>query len=269
MKKTIIYTAFWLATAGIALTSCEDIFGGFLDKQPSNELTEEEVFSQWTTTREFHFDTYNFLRHGACCINNSWMDAATDLAETSYASGGTRTSFNIGNYYASGAATELTGTWEHYYRGIRKCNMLLKNIDDVPKATDDSEEAHATYVKQYKAEAHFLRAYFYWEMFLRYGPVPLVTDVLDPDGDLLSNYTTRPSLKEYVVDFILKELKDCEEGLMDKATSAESGNPGRISQPMARALYSRVMLYMASDRFRSESGISWQEGLLLFLLISN
>ena len=47
MKKTIIYTAFWLATAGIALTSCEDIFGGFLDKQPSNELTEEEVFSQW------------------------------------------------------------------------------------------------------------------------------------------------------------------------------------------------------------------------------
>ncbi len=259
MKKTIIYTAFWLATAGIALTSCEDIFGGFLDKQPSNELTEEEVFSQWTTTREFHFDTYNFLRHGACRINNSWMDAATDLAETSYASGGTRTSFNIGNYYASGAATELTGTWEHYYRGIRKCNMLLKNIDDVPKATDDSEEAHATYVKQYKAEAHFLRAYFYWEMFLRYGPVPLVTDVLDPDGDLLSNYTTRPSLKEYVVDFILKELKDCEEGLMDKATSAESGNPGRISQPMARALYSRVMLYMASDRFRSESGISWQQ----------
>lgn len=95
MKKTIIYTAFWLATAGIALTSCEDIFGGFLDKQPSNELTEEEVFSQWTTTREFHFDTYNFLRHGACRINNSWMDAATDLAETSYASGGTRTSFNI------------------------------------------------------------------------------------------------------------------------------------------------------------------------------
>ena len=259
MKKTIIYTAFWLATAGIALTSCEDIFGGFLDKQPSNELTEEEVFSQWTTTREFHFDTYNFLRHGACRINNSWMDAATDLAETSYASGGTRTSFNIGNYYASGAATELTDTWEHYYRGIRKCNMLLKNIDDVPKATDDSEEAHATYVKQYKAEAHFLRAYFYWEMFLRYGPVPLVTDVLDPDGDLLSNYTTRPSLKEYVVDFILKELKDCEEGLMDKATSAESGNPGRISQPMARALYSRVMLYMASDRFRSESGISWQQ----------
>ena len=43
MKKTIIYTAFWLATAGISFTSCEDVFGGFLDKQPSNELTEERM----------------------------------------------------------------------------------------------------------------------------------------------------------------------------------------------------------------------------------
>lgn len=78
MKKTIIYTAFWLATAGIALTSCEDIFGGFLDKQPSNELTEEEVFSQWTTTREFHFDTYNFLRTvPAASTTHGWMQLPT------------------------------------------------------------------------------------------------------------------------------------------------------------------------------------------------
>ena len=72
MKKTIIYTAFWLATAGIALTSCEDIFGGFLDKQPSNELTEEEVFSQWTTTREFHFDTVP-----AASTTHGWMQLPT------------------------------------------------------------------------------------------------------------------------------------------------------------------------------------------------
>ena len=50
MKKTIIYTAFWLATAGIALTSCEDIFGGFLDKQPSNELLPVSSISILTTS---------------------------------------------------------------------------------------------------------------------------------------------------------------------------------------------------------------------------
>ena len=76
MKKTIIYSAFWLATAGITLTSCEDIFGGFLDKQPSNELTEEEVFSQWTTTREFHFDTY-CATVPAASTTHGWMQLPT------------------------------------------------------------------------------------------------------------------------------------------------------------------------------------------------
>lgn len=248
---------FALGVSSITLTSCEDMFGDFLDKQPSNELTEEQVFSDWNTTRQFHFDTYNFLRNGVGRINGSWMDAATDLAETSFATGGVRTTFNIGNYYGGGGASELTGTWEHYYRGIRKCNMLLTEIDSVPKAADLSDEKYEIDKLNYKSEARFLRAYFYWELFLRYGPIPLVTEVLDPNGDLLSNYKTRPTIKEYVVDFLLEELEECEEGLMSYEDGAKPANAGRISEPMARALYSRIALYMASDRFSSESGITW------------
>ena len=111
----------------------------------------------------------------------------------------------------------------------------------------------------YKSEARFLRAWFYWELFLRYGAIPVVTEVLDPNGDLLSNYTTRPTVKEYVIDFIVKELEECEAGLMPYDDGVKAANAGRICQPMARALYSRVMLYMASDRFSSESGITWLE----------
>src|SRR5690554_3467856 len=105
MRKTI-YFLLILFFAGTVLTSCEDMFGEFLDKQPSNELTEEEVFSLWSNTQRFHFDTYNFLRHGAGRINGSWMDAATDLGHTSFSTGGTRSSFNIGNYYSAAGAPE-------------------------------------------------------------------------------------------------------------------------------------------------------------------
>ena len=112
MKKQLLYITFALGITASTLTSCEDVFGGFLDKQPSNELTEEEVFSDWNTMKQFHTDTYNFLLHGAGRINSSWLDAATDLAHTSYANGGTRTSFNIGNYYAWGGNAEFTGIWE-------------------------------------------------------------------------------------------------------------------------------------------------------------
>lgn len=259
MKKTLLYSIFALSIASTTFTSCEDMFGGFLDKQPSNELTGEEVFSDWNLMLQFHYDTYNFLRHGACRINNSWLDAATDLAETSYATGGVRTTFNIGNYYGNSGASELSATWEHYYRGIRKCNMILERIESVPKNPDLTEETYLDHKNNIISEARFLRAWFYWELFLRYGPIPIVTEVLDPNGDLLSNYTTRPSVKEYVVDFILKELNECEDGLMTYADASNATYAGRIGQPMARALYSRIMLYMASPRYSSESGITWQQ----------
>lgn len=259
MKKTLLYGIFALSIASATLTSCEDMFGGFLDKQPSNELTGDEVFSDWNLMLQFHYDTYNFLRHGACRINNSWLDAATDLAETSYATGGVRTTFNIGNYYGSGGASELSGTWEHYYRGIRKCNMILTRIESVPQNIDLKEDEYIKHKTYIISEARFLRAWFYWELFLRYGPIPIVTEVLDPNGDLLSNYTTRPSIKEYVVDFVLKELSECEEGLMVYKDASDQDVAGRIGQPMARALYSRIMLYMASPRYSSESSITWQQ----------
>lgn len=256
MKKSIKYISLGMLLGTAAMfASCSD----YLDKQPSNELTQEKVLADWNLFEEFHYDTYNFLLHGALRINNSWLDAATDLAETSFATGGTRTSFNIGNYYGSGGEAELTSTWESRYRGIRKCNMVLANIDKVPKNPRNSDEEHAQYVKIYTAEARLFRAWFYWETFLRFGPVPIVTDVLDPDGDLVSGYTARPTVKEYVVDFILKELAECEADLLDHDTAWASSRAGRLSQPVARALASRIKLYMASPRYAAESGISWQD----------
>jgi hypothetical protein len=227
------------------------MFGGFLDKQPSNELTEEQTFNDWNTTLQFHYDTYNFLRHGAGAINNTWLDAATDLGETSF-SGGVKMAFNIGNYYGGSAATELTAVWESSYRAIRKCNMIIERAADVPLDPSKVDE-QSNKAREIIAEARFFRAYFYWGMFLRYGPVPIVTTVLDPDGNLLSGYTTRPTLREYVLDFVLDELAGCEADLRDY------NNEGYLCKPVARALYARIMLYMASPRYAAESGITWQQ----------
>lgn len=260
MKKTTLYSSLLAISIALAtLTSCEDMFGTFLDKEPSNELTGEEVFGDWNLMVQFHNDTYNFLRHGAGRIKDSWLDAAGDLAENSYISGGVRTTFNTGSYYGEAGADELTDTWEHYYRGIRKCNMIITRIESVPKEPSLSDTQYEEYKMNYTAEARFLRAWFYWELFLRYGPVPVVTEVLDPEGDLLSKYTTRPTVKAYVADFILNELQACEEGLLGYDEAWKSSLAGRIGKPMARALYSRIMLYMASPRYAEQSGITWQQ----------
>lgn len=159
MKKSIIFASLALATALTGFTSC----GDFLDKEPSNDLSKEKTFSGWVNAQQFHYDTYNFLLHGALRVNNSWLDAATDLAECAIPTGGTRTTFNIGNYYGGGGAAEFTSVWESRYRGIRKCNMTLAEVDKVAKPADETEELFASEKAQVKSEARFFRAWFYWE----------------------------------------------------------------------------------------------------------
>lgn len=250
----LLSLAFILGGAS-ALSSC----GDYLEKQPSNELTEEKTLANWRMFEYFHNDTYNFLRHGANRINGSWLDAATDLAETSFATGGTRTTFNIGNYYGSGGYSELSDTWESRYRAIRKCNRVITQMDLVPNDITKTEEQEARDRAIMKAEARTFRAYFYWEMFLRFGPLPIVTEVLDPEEDMVTPYTERPTLKEYVVDFVLKELEEAEPDLLSYDDAWSANRIGRLSQPMARALASRIKLYMASPRYAAESGITWQD----------
>lgn len=264
MKKVDIYASIILMLGVAVTTSCENVFGNFLNKEASNTLTEKDVLGDWSNLEEQHWDTYNFLRHGADRINNSWLDAATDLAETSYGSGGVRTTFNIGNYYGEGGANELTGTWESRYRAIRKCNQTIITLETVNdstfKPTDLSWATYYARKRNYISEAKFLRAYFHWELFLRYGPVPYVTKVLDPTGDLTSDYSTRPTLKVFM-DSLVHDVQSCESGLLtyDQVKSSAASYAGRVSQPVAAAFYSRIMLYMASPYYSSESGVTWQQ----------
>ncbi len=252
--KTINIAALVLA-GSMSLVSCSD----FLDKQPSNELTEGKTFGSWEMLEYFHKDTYNFLRHGANRLSSSWLDATTDLSETAMATGGARTSFNIGNYYSGGGYSELNDTWESRYRAIRKCNMVINRIDIVPQNPTQTQEEYESNKRIMIAEARFFRAYFYWEMFLRFGPVPIITEVLDPSEDMISDYRNRPTTKEFVVDFILQELAEAGRDLVDYETGSTNAQSGRICQPMAYALISRINLYMASPRYAAESGITWEQ----------
>ncbi len=254
MKKSIIFASLALATISTGFTSCSD----FLDKEASNDLTKEQTFSGWVNAQQFHWDTYNFLLHGALRLNNSWLDASTDLAECAIPTGGTRTSFNIGNYYGAGGAAELTSLWESRYRAIRKCNMTLEEIEKVPKPADETEELFQSEKAQVIGEARFFRAYFHWELFLRFGPVPIITKVLDPEGDLLTDYKERPTFKTFM-DFVLSELDACGTGMLSVDDSKASARAGRLNPAVPAALKSRIMLYMASPRFATQSGVTWQQ----------
>lgn len=91
-------------------------------------------------------------------------------------------------------STMFSATWQQYYESIRNANSLLDNIDKVSSLSADK-------LKQFKAEARFIRAadyYYLWELF---GPVPLLTTAAE-----LNFEPTRATESEFNT-FIATELE--------------------------------------------------------------
>lgn len=138
------------------------------------------------------------------------------------------------------------------YKHIRKCNEILKNIDDVPM-----EEAM---VKRIKGEVIFFRASCYFEMTKRYGGVPLILEPQTFDSEDI--YPKRASLDE-MFDFITKEYALAAELLANFKTHT-STNFGRVTWGACKAMESRAYLFWASPLYNaSNDQTRWQKAATL------
>ena len=79
-------------------------------------------------------------------------------------------------------------------------------------------------VEVYKAEAKFLRAYYHFELFRHFGPIPVVTEPLDPSDVNLERNTMSEVMSQVV--------KDCQEAAELLPTIAPSGEEGRHEGPL-------------------------------------
>lgn len=114
------------------------------------------------------------------------------------------------------------------YKGIGRANTLLANIDLVPM--DEGLK------KRFKAEAHFLRAFFYHNLVEYYGGVPLI---LDPPNNNTQGQLPRNSKKE-VLEVIYSDL---DIAIADLPVSYTSIDKGRITKGAALAFKARTALY--------------------------
>ncbi len=122
----------------------------------------------------------------------------------------------------------VTGTWNRYYRGVRKANDVINNIDQVEFGDFDLLE-------RIEAEARFLRAYFYTQLTSLWGDVPLILETIDIDEHI--GRTER----EVVVDFIIDELDDIITS-NSLPVSYSGNNLGRATHGAAESLKARVAL---------------------------
>ncbi|MDR0543349.1 MAG: RagB/SusD family nutrient uptake outer membrane protein [Dysgonamonadaceae bacterium] len=243
MKMAIKILSILILTM-LSFVSCSD----YLDQAPNSAMSEEDVFTDPTRFLRFVNDTYSFLtwyngsaEYGTCSygglgrVGLASFDAITDLAKASNSS--TPTSpWAMGDWTNSktGVKQELLYPYTNGYAAIRKCNLILNNIDRVKDLTMEVKN-------NYIGQALFLRAFFYFEMIKRYGGVPYIDRVLSIEENL---DLPRDSY-DFCVDKIVADLQRIidEQLLPVKQANADLGRP---TLGAAMAYKARVLLYYAS-----------------------
>jgi starch-binding outer membrane protein, SusD/RagB family len=136
------------------------------------------------------------------------------------------------------------------YRNIRNCNYFMEQLLDGSTLQED-------FIAQRVAEARFLRAYMYFQMAIRFGGVPIITEVQSISAPKEEIFAPRNTEKE-VYDFIISEMDDLIEHLPSEYNSSDKGRPTKWA---AYALKSRAALYAASI---ATYGTQQLDGLLGF-----
>lgn len=218
----------------LALTACND---GFLDKKPLDQITENAVWGNINLASTYANNIYTGLPNGY--YRGYYMLASsTDEADNSYqwteVEPLTFGTYSAGDYPKLGLPWDnnySTGLWGFNYNFIRRANIFLTRINEVPTPTDADKATKTRLV----GEVKFLRALFYHELTKLYGGVPLVTEAAGTDNvDAL--LTARNSYDECVT-FMVKELDEAIAALPDDAYQA------RAVKGSAQALKGRVLLY--------------------------
>ncbi|OJW18150.1 RagB/SusD family nutrient uptake outer membrane protein [Mucilaginibacter sp. 44-25] len=244
-----------LAALLISSTSCRK----YLDVVPAEYSSENDVYSNINLAEQALARLYNALPNEL----TAYYTAATDETYHHWFDNGEAVNaykYNLGSWSTN---DNPLGNWSGKYQDIRRANIFIERIDGVPVPLD-RESYYATWKPRYKAEARFLRAQFYFELFKRYGAVPLLTSAKDVDpGNLEDTQVARNSVDE-VVSFISNE---CDAIAAVLPPSQDAAQTGRITKGAALALKARTLLYAASPLFNGNqlyAGIKNKDGKALF-----
>ena len=245
MKLKITLLA--LASAAVCLTACND---DFFDQVPDDRITIEQVFQRTTYSEKYLATVYGYIKdesHRTSPI--PWDPCSDDLDVTYDREDYNSFKINLGNWSASSNYYEF---WSHFYRGIRSATYFIQHIGENQEMLNDPTRGPLV-VEQYKNEARFLRAWFYYNILRQYGPCVLLGDEVLPgdlDRDDVKMNLPRSSYDE-CVDYIVSELDDIIDNkrLPLHFTAQADKDYGRATLAMCMGLKSRVLLLAASPQF--------------------
>lgn len=129
--------------------------------------------------------------------------------------------------------------WTPCYKIIRKCNIILSNIDGVPDMNSFDK-------MQFRSEVRFLRAYAYYWILRNQGPMILMGDKVLSSNETPEYYETVRNTFDECVEYICGEFDAAAENLPSKRSIDMQEAP---TKGAALALVARIRLTAASPLF--------------------
>ncbi|MFR9556561.1 MAG: RagB/SusD family nutrient uptake outer membrane protein [Rikenellaceae bacterium] len=255
MRKNNISKIIAISTAVMAMVGCSK----YLEYDTNRAYTDEYVWTTYTMVNRYMTAVYGKLPSTFMSVGSAFLDCTTDNAEHL----GQNTDSNRFNTGTISAFDSPNAGWDDSFKGIRLANTLINNLDTLTLPTEqydtETRAAHLRAIERYKGESRFLKAYFYFELFKRYGEVPIVDDWV---SDTEPVDASRQSIAD-VISHIGVTLDEALEYLPTKAelnaNSEYSSTLGHAIQGAAYALKSRTYLYAASPLFSEEGSAESRE----------
>src|SRR5690606_4514021 len=202
MKKNLLRTISIYSCCLILLTAPSACNDSYFDTQPDNLVTLDDIFSNRGQTERWLAGLYSL-------VPDIW-----NADQFVYVYTNTTDEMDVSNWnnpaINSGALSPSTtpSRWNQYYEKIRLASIFLERIDGNQEIQGLVNGAQL--IKQYRGEARFLRAYYYWLIMKDVGPAVIMP--LTP-GTPEDDFQIPRSSWDECVDFVLSELALAKEDL--------------------------------------------------------
>ena len=178
---------------------------------------------------------YNVLQWDITYARNQWSFG--DVASDDAMAGGSGSNdqidmHNIDNFTIASNNSYCRTFWRGLYVGIGRCNAVTEYVKD--------GDFDASLKSRLIGEAKFLKALYYFNLVITFGPVPAFDKPLTP-----AQYTEGQSSWSDIWSIIESNLRDAIAVLPEKSQYA-STDMGRATKGAAQALLMKVLIFESS-----------------------
>ena len=240
MKKKLQYGVWFICS--VLWMGCSD---SWLDVVPENDIeTIETSFEKREDAEKWLKTCYVFMIEASSDVLNEANPAylgADEFCGNDFARTQGATTLFIGDGLQM-AHDPYGNVWHknQYYAAIRYCNLFLENIGGVYNMDEDEK-------KLWAAEVKAVKAFYYFDLMRRYGPIVLMEENLDPNTSVENMLRSRRPIDE-VVDVIVAL---CDDAMRDLPymSMKETTHKLFFNKEATATLKALTLLYAASPLF--------------------